>query len=150
METCILLFLKGTTMSGKHSGEKSQCSKVLAVLLVTLLVVTLAGCESGQLDIDAAISKDVPSEARLVAHSRTAGAPLLFVAASRGQVYYVANGDIVATVVVHNEDEIRLNAYSPTQKPFGTPWTQLIVNNDVVYKAQHTRWGDNRLYFLGL
>jgi hypothetical protein len=142
--------LKGTIMSGKHSGEKSQCSKVLGALLVSFLVVTLAGCESRLLDIDAAISKDLPSAARLVAHSRMLGTPLLFQAPSRGQVYYVANGDMVATVLVNNEDEIRLNAFSPSQKPHGKPWTELTVNGGVVYKAQHSRTGDNRLYFLGL
>lgn len=138
-------------MSGKYSGEKAQCSTVLLVLLVSFLAVTLAGCESCErrlLDIDAAISKDLPSGARLVAHSRTVGAPLLFQAPSAGQVYYVANGDMVATVLVNNEDEIRLNAFSPTQEPYGKPWTELTVDADVVYKAQHTRMGDNRLYFL--
>ncbi|MHC4476916.1 MAG: hypothetical protein ACYTEL_14815 [Planctomycetota bacterium] len=138
-------------MSGKYSGENAQCSTVLLVLLVSFLVVTLAGCESGpskQFDIDAAISKDLPCAARLVAHSRTAGAPLLFQAPSKGQVYYVANGDMVATVLVNNEDEIRLNSFSPTQEPYGKPWTELTVDADVVYKAQHTRMGDNRLYFL--
>ena len=137
-------------MSGKHSGEKSQCSNVLGALMVSFLVVTLTGCESSLLDIDAAISKDLPSAALLVAHSRTAGAPLIFQATSRGQVYYVANGDMVATLAVNNEDDIRLNAFSPTQNPYGRPWTELTVNEDVVYKAHHTRMGDNRLYFLGL
>ena len=137
-------------MSRKHSGEKSQCSNVLGALMVSFLVVTLTGCESSLLDIDAAISKDLPSASRLVAHSRTAGAPLLFQAPTRGQVYYVANGDMVATVAVNNEDDIRLNAFSPTQNPHGKPWTELTVNEEVVYEAQHTRMGDNRLYFLGL
>ncbi|MHC4648566.1 MAG: hypothetical protein ACYTBJ_24175 [Planctomycetota bacterium] len=135
-------------MSGEHSGERSQCSKVLGTLLVSFLAVTLAGCESELVDIEAAISKDLPSGARLVAHSRTAGAPLLFQAPSRGQVYYIANGDIVATILVNNEDEIRLNAWSPSQEPYGAPWTELTVNEDVAYKAQHTRTGDNRLYFI--
>jgi hypothetical protein len=138
-------------MSGKHSGEKSRCGKIPGALLGSFLVVTAAGCQSSEsrlLDIDAAISKDVPCEARLVAHSRTAGKPLLFQAPSRGQVYYVANGDMVATVVVSNEDEIRLNAFSPSQEPYGKPWTELTVDKDVVYRAQHTRMGDNRLYFL--
>jgi hypothetical protein len=150
MEKENFVILKGTAMSGKHSGEKSRCSEVLGALLVSFLVVTLAGCESRLLDIDAAISENLPSAARLVAHSRTLGTPLLFEAPSRGQVYYVANGDMVATVVVYEEQEIRLNAFSPSQKPHGKPWTELTVEENVVYKAQHSRTGDNRLYFLAL
>ena len=137
-------------MPGEHSGERSQCSKVLGTLLVSFLAVALAGWGRGLVDIEAAISEDVPSAARLVAHSRMATASLLFQAPSRGQVYYVANGDIVATILVDNGDYVRLNAWSPSEKPYGEPWTELTVNDEEVYKAQHTRTGDNRLYFLAL
>jgi len=83
----------------------------------------------------------VPAEARLVAETKAASFPLLFVAPEDGQVFYFANDELLATIGVQKGQRIELNAMEG-----GSTETVISINEKPAFRTG-ARAGYNRLYF---
>lgn len=94
--------------------------------------------------VDPLDTEMIDEDATLVASSREARQPLLFVAPEEGTVYFLAYNDLLATFKIEEGQRVELNAseIGPAMS------TRITVDGEEVLVQERTRSLVNRFYFL--
>jgi hypothetical protein len=130
---------------------KTKRIAICTIALLLAIAIITSGCSNSQesakrskLDLDAKITKMLPSTAR-ISGSSTFDAPLTFQASVDGVVYYIGGGNIFLNTPLLKGDIIKLNYWSSSSQ---IPNTKITINDEMVYHNPTTRHGDNRFYFI--